>query len=49
MVQAQRQQSDLQTTYLNTLDLYLQAIVKLQIATGRDFSLMTTRAVNQSC
>ncbi|MBP9691710.1 MAG: TolC family protein [Alphaproteobacteria bacterium] len=34
VVQAQRQQNDLQTLYLNTLDQYLQAFVKLQTAIG---------------
>ena len=34
VVQAQRQQNDIQTLYLNTLDKYLQAFVKLQTSTG---------------
>lgn len=34
VVQAQRQQNDLQSLYLNTLDQYLQAFVKLQTAIG---------------
>lgn len=35
VVQAQRQQNDLQNLYLNTLDQYLQALVKLRTATGQ--------------
>ncbi len=35
VVQAQRQQHDLQLIYLTTLDQYLQALVKLQTATGQ--------------
>jgi cobalt-zinc-cadmium efflux system outer membrane protein len=38
VVQAQRQQNDLQIAYLNTLDQYLQALVKLQIAMGGDLN-----------
>lgn len=34
VVQAQRQQNDLQSLYLNTLDQYFQAFVKLQTAVG---------------
>jgi cobalt-zinc-cadmium efflux system outer membrane protein len=34
VVQAQRQQGDLNVTYLNTLDQYLQALARLHIATG---------------
>jgi cobalt-zinc-cadmium efflux system outer membrane protein len=34
VVQAARQQSDLNVTYLNTLNLYLQALAKLRTATG---------------
>ena len=37
MVQMQRQQYDLQKAYLNTLEQYLQAVVKLQTAIGGDF------------
>lgn len=37
MVQLQRQQNDLQQAYLNTLEQYLQAVVKLQSAIGGDF------------
>jgi cobalt-zinc-cadmium efflux system outer membrane protein len=36
VVQAQRQQNDLQMAYLNTLDQYLQAFVKLCSAIGSD-------------
>lgn len=41
VVQVQRQQSDLQNTYLNALDQYLQAWVKLRTALGSDFSTDT--------
>ncbi len=34
VVQAQRQQSELNISYLNVLDQYLQAIVKLRLASG---------------
>jgi outer membrane protein TolC len=34
VVQAARQQSDLNVSYLNTLNLYLQALAKLRTATG---------------
>jgi len=34
VVQAARQQSDLNVSYLNTLNLYLQALTKLRTATG---------------
>lgn len=34
VVQAQRQQGELNTAYLNTLDQYLQALARLHIATG---------------
>jgi outer membrane protein TolC len=34
VVQAARQQSELNVAYLNTLNLYLQALAKLRTATG---------------
>jgi outer membrane protein TolC len=34
VVQAARAQSDLAVSYLNTLNLYLQALTKLRTATG---------------
>jgi len=34
VVQAARQQSDLNVAYLNTLNLYLQAVAKLRTVTG---------------
>jgi cobalt-zinc-cadmium efflux system outer membrane protein len=44
LVQSQRQQNDIQTTYLNSLSQYLQALVNLYTATGGDFD-----AIVDSC
>ena len=43
VVQAQRQQGELNATYLTTLDQYLQALVRLRTATG-DYLVSTTGA-----
>ena len=49
VVQAQRQQSELNATYLTTLDQYLQTLARLHLAVGDDIPAATTTEGYSSC